>query len=78
MAVYLHKMTGGTSYKNCLLSRDVWVAEKPRMEYGDYGEEENLRRYGTKMPKTMDYSKIKTKFAIFGGADDVIIKPKDI
>ena len=44
----------------------------------DYGEEGNLARYGTKTPKTIDYSRIKTKFAIFGGSEDRIIKPKDI
>lgn len=34
-----------------------------------------MERYGTETPKTIDYSKIKTKFAIFGGTHDVIITP---
>ena len=37
-----------------------------------------MERYGTEEPKTIDYTKIKTKFAIFGGIHDVIIKPDDI
>jgi len=49
-----------------------------KFTFYDYGEEENLRRYGSKQPKSVDYSQIRTKFAIMGGSVDEITTPENI
>ena len=43
----------------------------------DYGKEVNISKYGSPIPPVVDYSKIRTKFAIMGGSEDRIQTPAD-
>jgi len=52
--------------------------KSPIPRYFDYGEQENLRLYGSKVPKSLDFEKIKCNLAIFHGKYDQIASMKDL
>lgn len=70
LSIYIHRMRGGTSFKNIeLWTYIVRAKEKSPLMY-DYGIEGNLKRYNNTIPPRMDFSKVVTKLAIFGGELD--------
>ena len=77
MPAYLHKSAGGTSLKNIKKTKQTIDHDSKYFTFYDYGEEENQKRYGSAQPPAVDYSKIRTKFAIMGGSEDAITTPED-
>ncbi len=44
----------------------------------DFGEKENLKRYGQKVPPFWDTSKIQHPLHLFAGSSDELADPKDV
>ena len=69
---------GGISVKSLRYVSQFFNNDNSKVKAFDYGEQRNLQIYGSKDPPVPDYSKIKTKVALFGGKYDRIILPADI
>jgi hypothetical protein len=67
MAVYLHKMSGGSSVKNLRLVKQTLDRNSTHFHYYEYGPEENLAKYGSLTAKKVDYTRFRGKIAIMGG-----------
>lgn len=76
--LYAYKLAGGTSLKNLRYLGQHVGAEDPRPRRYDYGEEENLLRYGSPIPPFYNYTQITTPIAFLGGKHDQLVKPSDI
>ncbi|KAK3782343.1 hypothetical protein RRG08_027891 [Elysia crispata] len=74
--VYASHGPGGASARNLL----QWAQNVKAMQFQhfDYGEKENLVRYGQKTPPLYDPSKVKVPVAIFRGGHDWLADNTDV
>ncbi|OQR69293.1 lipase member M-like, partial [Tropilaelaps mercedesae] len=74
--VYMAHMPSGTSTKNLI----HFVQNRKRKDFRryDYGEEENVWRYGTPYPPRYPLFKITAPVAIFWGKNDRLATPEDV
>jgi pimeloyl-ACP methyl ester carboxylesterase len=77
MAVYLHRIRGGTSLKNLMFWSQVKHNKLVSPRLYDNGEEENLKKYNSKTPPQVNFSDILTKVAIFNGKYDKAVPIED-
>ena len=77
LSIYFQKFCGGTSLMNLKYLSQL-VNKKSLQPYSyDYGEEENLKMYGSKIPPRINYNNIRCKLALFFGKHDIICTPSD-
>ena len=77
MAVYLHRIRGGTSLKNLMFMRQMKENKLSSPRLFDYGEEGNLIKYNSKTPPQVNFSNIITNIAIFNGKYDRAVPIED-
>ena len=77
ISVFTLKTRGGGSIKSLEYMRQVRVARSVYPPQFDHGPEENLRRYNSTKPPIIDYSKIKSKIAIFNAEHDRVFSKED-
>ncbi|XP_003738811.1 lipase member K-like [Galendromus occidentalis] len=74
--VYMAHMPSGTSTKN--LIHFVQIRDRREFRRFDYGEPENLWRYGLPFPPKYPLHKISTPMALFWGEGDRLATPQDV
>lgn len=73
---YLNSVGGGGSTK-LQLHLDQIIAKNSLRMY-DYGEEENVNKYGFKHPPAYDYTKIQVPLLTIHAKADKFVNPKDV
>ena len=77
LSVYFQQFMGGTSLMNLKYLAQI-IERKSLVPYSyDYGEEGNLKIYGSKEPPYINYSNIRCKLAVFYGKYDSICTQDD-
>ncbi|KAK6051670.1 hydrolase, alpha/beta domain protein [Cooperia oncophora] len=76
VGTYLCHMPAATSSKNIL--HWIQVVKSRKFEKFDYGEEGNMREYGTKDPYHYDVRKIRAPTYLYWSKDDILADTEDI
>lgn len=77
LSIYIHRMRGGTSFKNIEFWTHIVNAKEKNPLMYDYGNEGNLKRYNSTVPPRIDFSKVETNIAYFGGELDFAVIQSD-
>ncbi|XP_044728675.1 gastric triacylglycerol lipase-like [Chrysoperla carnea] len=77
LPVILSHSPAGTSTKT-LIHFAQEVQAKGRFQHFDYGEEENLKRYGSPSPKEYNLGNVTVPVAVFYGDNDWLAAKKDV
>jgi pimeloyl-ACP methyl ester carboxylesterase len=78
LPVYASHFARGTSLKSIKYLGQHYTRKDPNYYSFDYGVRKNHARYGTATPPMYDYTKIKTKLAVFEGKYDIMLTPYDL
>jgi lysosomal acid lipase/cholesteryl ester hydrolase len=77
LSVYFQQFSGGTSLMNLKYLAQIFSRNSSKFYCYDYGEQENIKKYGTSTPPYLDYSNIRCKIGIFYGKYDLLCTPSD-
>lgn len=69
---------GGTSVMNMIHWQQMTNYKENKVQKFDYGEENNIKKYGQKEPPVYDFRKIPGPIAIFSGKKDRLADGKDV
>ena len=77
LGFYNCKLPGGTSTKN-LRFIGSFARDDKKIQMPCYGAERNLKLYFNETAPVLDYSRVNTKVAVFGGLHDKVILKVDV
>ncbi|CAG9316506.1 unnamed protein product [Blepharisma stoltei] len=77
LGTYYHRMRGGTSIKNLKFWRQAVNNQSKNPKLYDYGPEENIKKYGSSNPPSINFMDIETPLAVINGKYDLAVPQKD-
>lgn len=78
MSYYLSYCPSGTSIKAFKHFSQLMYTVTPKFQKYDYGQKENMIKYGSKDPTLYDISNIKTKTSVFYGENDTLCSLENV